>query len=191
MTAQDNKPRSLKQLMEEGGGLSGFAWPEREQAFGISIDRDGTWRHQGDPIRREKLVKLFATVLQRDEAGVYWLVTPGERGRVAVEDAPFVAVELDAESAPGVLRFRTNLDHWVAAGPDHPIRVEVDPRTGEPSPYILVRDRLEALIARSVFYELVDRAEEGRDEAGRAALGVVSGGGFFPLGRADDGSEGV
>ncbi|MEQ8601692.1 MAG: DUF1285 domain-containing protein [Marivibrio sp.] len=189
MTAQENKPRSLKQLMEEGGGLSGFAWPEHEQEFGISIDRDGTWRHQGEPIRREKLVKLFATVLQRDDDGVYWLVTPGERGRVTVEDAPFVAVELDAESKPGVLRFRTNLDYWVEAGPDRPIRVAVDPKTGEPSPYVLVRDRLEALIARSVFYELVERAEERLDETGRPVLGVESAGTFFPLGAADDGAQ--
>lgn len=190
MAAQESKPKSLKQLMEEGGGLSGFAWPEHEQEFGLSIDRDGTWRHRGDPIRREKLVKLFATVLQRDEDGVYWLVTPGERGRVEVEDAPFVAVELDAESVVGTLRFRTNLDHWVAAGPDHPIRVEEDPETREPSPYLLVRDRLEALIARSVFYELVERAEERRDDAGRTVLGVESGGAFFPLGSPTDDDPG-
>lgn len=170
--------------MAEGGGLSGFAWPERVQDFQISIDRDGTWRHRGDPIRREKLVKLFATVLQRDAAGDYWLVTPAERGRVAVADAPFVAVELDAESAPGRLRFRTNLDHWVTAGPDHPIRVAEDPETGEPSPYLLVRDRLEALIARPVFYELVERAEE-RVVDGAPVLGVESDGRFFRLGRAE------
>lgn len=172
--------------METGGGLTGFAWPEHEQDFAIAIRRDGTWTHQGDPIRRQKLVKLFATVLQRDADGDYWLVTPGERGRVAVEDAPFVAVELDAESAPGALRFRTNLDYWVTAGPDHPIRVEEDPATGEPSPYILVRDRLEALIARSVFYDLVERAEE-RVIDGRAMLGVASNGSFFPIGPADAG----
>ncbi len=174
--------------MESGGGLSGFRWPERSADFEIAIRRDGTWTHQGDPIRREKLVKLFATVLQRDEAGDYWLVTPGEKGRIEVEDAPFVAVELDAESVPGTLRFRTNLDHWVAAGPDHPIRVEEDPGTGEPSPYILVRDGLEALIARAVFYELVEGAEE-RLVDGRRMLGVESAGRFFPLGPAAADSE--
>lgn len=186
MAGQERKPRSLKELMETGGGLTGFAWPAHENQFDIAIRRDGTWTHQGDPIRREKLVKLFATVLQRDAEGVYWLVTPGERGRVAVEDAPFVAVELDADSTPGTLRFRTNLDHWVTADADHPIRVVEDAETGEPSPYVLVRDRLEALIARGVFYELVDRAV-ARTVDGRPMLGVESAGRFFPLGPADGG----
>lgn len=184
MTEQEAKPRSLKELMTTGGGLDGFEWPERSVDFGIRIARDGTWYYRDSPIRREKLVRLFATVLQRDTDGTYWLVTPAERGRIEVEDAPFTAVELDAESAPGRLRFRTNLGYWIEADADHALRVVEDPETGEPAPYLHVRDGLEALIVRSVFYELVDRAET-RDVDGRAMLGVASAGRFFPLGSAE------
>ncbi len=152
--------------------------------FDFRIARDGTWYYRASPIRRKPLVKLFSSVLTRDDEGVYWLVTPVERGRIAVDDAPFTAVELDVIGAGDdrVLRFRNNVDDWIEAGPEHPIRVEVAPETGEPSPYILVRDRLEALIVRSVFYQLVDLAVEGRG-GDRGQLGVWSKGRFFLLGQ--------
>ena len=151
--------------------------------FDIRIARDGTWFHQGSPIRRLALAKLFSTVLRREGDGSYWLVTPVERGRIIVEDAPFVAVELDAtgEGKDQVISFRTNLDHSVTLGDDHPLRVETDPATGEPSPYVTVRPGLEARLARSVFYHLVAL---GADETidGNPAFGVWSTGRFFPLG---------
>ncbi len=149
----------------------------------IRIGRDGTWFYHGSPIRRKPLVSLFASVLQRDEAGDYWLVTPHERARVAVDDAPFVAVELTAlgTDRDRKLRFRTNLDHEVVAGPDRPIRVDLDPRSGEPSPYVAMGGSLEALIARSAFYDLVELAEEEPDTG---ALVVWSGGARFVLGPA-------
>lgn len=184
MSAQESSPRSLKELIRTGGGLDGFAWPDNVVDFDIRIARDGTWYYRDSPIRRERLVRLFATVLQRDAEGGYWLVTPGERGRVEVEDAPFLAVELDAESAPGTLCFRTNLDYWVTADAAHPIRVEETPETGEPAPYIHVRDGLEARIVRSVFYELAELAE-AREIDGAPVLGVESAGTFFPLGRPE------
>ncbi len=151
---------------------------------GLKIARDGTWSYQGSPITRKPLVKLFSTVLQRDQAGDYWLVTPVERARIAVEDAPFTAVELAARgSGPQqVLAFRNNVDDWVEAGPDHPIRVSEDPATGEPRPYILVRDNLEALILRSVYYEMVELADIRKVED-IEWLGLWSHGAFFPLGR--------
>lgn len=151
--------------------------------FDIRIARDGTWFHQGTPIGRKALVRLFASVLRREADGAYWLVTPVERGRVIVDDAPFTAVELAASGTGGdqVLRFRTNIDDWVEAGADHPIRVAEAPDSGEPSPYILVRDGLEALIARSVYYHLVELAVE-REEGGGTVLGVWSKETFFPLG---------
>ena len=150
-------------------------------AFDIRIARDGTWYHEGSPIGRKPLVRLFSTVLHRAEDGSFWLQTPVEKGRIQVDDAPFTAVELQVEGAGDaqVLRFRTNVDDWVEAGPDHPIRVETAD-SGEPSPYILVRERLDALILRSVFYQLADLAVSGRDEE---TLGVWSKGTFFPLGR--------
>jgi uncharacterized protein len=163
-----------------------FPTPEGGR-YDIRIDLDGTWYYQGTPIRRMELVKLFSTVLRRDDAGDYWLVTPAERGRITVEDAPFVAVGLTVQGeGPGrQLVFRTNLDKEVTAGPDHPIRVSVDPETGEPRPYIRVGEGLEARISRPVFYELVELGEE-REEHGDVRLGVWSMGTFFVLGSVSD-----
>ena len=155
----------------------------------MRIARDGTWFYRGSPINRAALVKLFASVLRRDEDGSYWLVTPAERGRVVVEDAPFIAVELDAagEGRDRRLIFRTNLDEIVTAGPDHPLRVETS-EDGTPAPYILVRPGLEARLARSVFYELVELAEaDTPPEAG--LFGVWSAGQFFELGDPGEDEE--
>ena len=155
-------------------------------AYDIRIARDGTWFHEGAPIGRKALVKLFASVLWRDDDGGFWLRTPAERGRIEVEDAPFTAVELSVrgEGRGQILAFRTNLDDWVAADPAHPLRVVEDPATGEISPYILVRDRLEALILRPVYYELAELAVAPPAEIAAPAdcLGVWSNGVFFLLG---------
>jgi hypothetical protein len=154
--------------------------------FDIRIGRDGTWYYHGSPIGRKPLVRLFASVLRREADGSYWLVTPAERGRIDVEDAPFVAVDLDVagEGPDQQLTFRTNIDEEVVAGAAHPLRVATNPDTGEPSPYILVRDGLEARLLRPVFYRLValgqSRPGKGEDE-----YGVWSKGQFFPLGRID------
>lgn len=150
--------------------------------FDIRIARDGTWFHQGSPIGRKPLVKLFSTVLRREEDGEYWLVTPVERGRVIVDDAPFVAVEFSATGSgkSQSLKLRTNVDTWVELDSDHPLRIAVDSETGEPRPYILVRDRLEALILRSVYYGLAELAVEENSEEG-SRFGLWSGGNFFPL----------
>lgn len=190
MTTQASTPSRLADLIEKGGALSGFPWPKETGDYDMWIARDGTWYYKGEPIARKRLCQLFATVLQRDEQGVYWLVTPVERGRISVEDAPFVAVEMVVDELPGSdeggadLRFRTNLDHWVTADADHPIMVVHDHDTGEPSPYIRFRDGLDALIARSVFYDLVDRAEQVDGPDG-PRLCVRSGGHSFDLGPAE------
>ncbi|MEQ8815882.1 MAG: DUF1285 domain-containing protein [Thalassobaculum sp.] len=158
--------------------------------FDIRIGRDGTWYYKGTPINRLPLVKLFASVLRREPDGSHWLVTPVERGTVVVDDAAFVAVDVDRipadapADATGVdLIFRTNLGETVVAGPDHRIRVEIDAETGEPSPYIEVRDGLEALINRATFYRLVEIAvERASPDDGGEVLGVWSKDRFFPLG---------
>lgn len=154
----------------------------------IRIARDGAWYYQGSPIARESLVKLFASVLRRDPGGKYWLETPAEKCPVRVDDAPFVAVEMFTEGSGRKqgLSFRTNVDDIVTAGHDNPLRVAVDEATGEPSPYIYVRNRLEALIARTVFYDLVALGVEERDLAGGTRFGVWSGGVFFPLDEAGE-----
>lgn len=150
----------------------------------MRIARDGTWFYQGTPIKRERLVRLFASVLMRDEAGDYWLKTPVEKARIQVEDAPFLAVEMtvEGEGTDQRLIFRTNLGEEVAAGPEHPLRIEEDPESGEPSPYVALRGGLEALLTRPVFYELAQLAVP--DETSPDRLGVWSGGAFFALGSA-------
>ena len=161
--------------------------PTADRHFGIRIARDGTWHYLGTPIKRMPLVKLFSTVLRREEDR-YWLVTPVERGLIDVDDAPFVAVEvtIEGEGQATRLTFRTNLDEDILAGPKHPIRVEIDPATEEPAPYIHVRDNLEALIARPVFYELAELAEEVLDGQ-EIELRIWSDGAVFSLGMAGTG----
>jgi len=152
------------------------------------IRRDGTWMYHGSPIDRKELVCLFASVLKRTEDGEFWLETPAERGRIAVEDAPFLAVELDWTGCgrDQVLTFRTNVDELITAGPDHPIRIAHDLLTCEPTPYLLVRRGagrldIEARISRAVYYELVALAEPG-ELNGRCVLGVWSCRCFYSLG---------
>jgi len=150
----------------------------------MRIARDGVWYHEGTAIERIQLARLFSTILRRDEDGEYYLVTPVEKWRIQVDDAPFLAVLL-AVAGQGhdqELRFTTNLGDTVTAGPDHPIQVEYRCPDGEPSPYLLVRGRLRALISRSVFVELAELGE-GREVEGETVYGVWSQGEFFPLGR--------
>jgi len=159
------------------------------------IRRDGTWLYRGSPINRKELVCLFSGVLKREADGYFWLETPAERGQIEVEDAPFVAVELDwtGDGKEQVLSFRTNVDHVVTAGPKHPIRVAHDVLTCEPTPYILVRNgagdhAIEARIGRAVYYELVALAVP--EWVGcRRMLGVWSCGKYFPLGELPPGEE--
>ncbi len=158
------------------------------------IKRDGTWLYRGSPIQRKELVCLFASVLRRAADGSWWLQTPAERGRIEVEDAPFVAIELDwaGEGRHQTLSFRTNVDQVVTAGAEHPIRVSHNMLTCEPTPYVRIRAgdgdaAIEARITRAVYYELVALAVPEWVGA-RRMLGVWSQGSFFPLGEmpADD-----
>ena len=168
----------------EGKGLPPVhKWkPEFCGDIDMEIRRDGSWYYMGTPITRPAMVKLFSTILRHDEDGKYYLVTPVEKVGIRVEDRPFVAVELqrEGEGQAQTLHFRTNLDEYVTMDGGHPLRVEFDPQTGEPSPYLLVRDRLEALISRPVYYELAGLAEE-RD----GVFGLWSSGEFFVLGNAE------
>jgi hypothetical protein len=143
----------------------------------MRIARDGTWFHQGSPIGRMPMVKLFSTILRREPDGAYVLVTPAEKLDIAVEDAPFVAVEVksEGEGESRRLAFRLNTGDLIVAGPDHPLRFEQKP--DGPHPYLLVRKGLEALVARPVYYELVNIA---LDE-GATPPGLWSDGRFFPV----------
>lgn len=148
----------------------------------MEIRRDGTWFYMGTPIGRAPLVRLFSTVLRKDEDGFTYLVTPVERVRIRVEDAPFVAVEVAAtgEGDNQVLTFRTNVGDVVEAGPDHPLRFEDEDETGGMKPYVHVRGRLEALVARPVMYELVAIGGEVMID-GVAMYAVRSHGMLFPM----------
>ncbi len=149
----------------------------------MRIDAKGTWFYMGSPIGRKELVKLFSTVLRRDDDGQYWLVTPAEMARIRVDDAPFCAVELITEGHGEnmVVSFRTNVDRVVQLDEDHPLRVEHDDATGEPRPYITLGNRLEALIVRSVFYQLIEVGME-IDVDGIPTWGVWSADCFYPIG---------
>ncbi len=156
--------------------------------FSMRIDRNGTWYYRGSPIGRHALVRLFSTVLRRDANGLYWLTTPVENGQIDVEDAPFIGVELIVEGAGRnqIIHIRTNVDDIVRIDKEHPLRVATAPDTGEPRPYVFVRKGLEARLARSVFYHLVDLGEAevaGLGDGSEGAFGVWSAGQFFPLGK--------
>ena len=197
---QSPSPEGPARETQVKGGLDGVLAAARTQAPGrglppvhlwnpahcgdidIVIRKDGLWFHEGSPIGREALVRLFSTVLRKDPDGFH-LVTPVEKMRIAVEDAPFIAVRVDqitGEDGRKTLRFLTNVGDSVDAGPDHAIRVETDAGTGEPRPYLHVRRGLEALIARAVFYELAELADE-RLVDGEPTLGVESDGAWFAI----------
>ncbi|HEX4765161.1 MAG TPA: DUF1285 domain-containing protein [Lichenihabitans sp.] len=142
----------------------------------MRIARDGTWFYGGTPIGRPALVRLFSTILRRD-AERYVLVTPVEKVGIEVEDAPFLAVEMDRQDA--TLRLRTNVGDWVEAGADHPLRFEPGP-SGGLKPYVKVRGDLWALVSRPVFYDLV-AGSETREIDGVPTCGIASGGSFFPM----------
>lgn len=150
----------------------------------MRIARDGTWFYQGTPIGRPALVRLFSTILKR-ENGKHFLVTPVEKVGIQVEDAPFLAVEMLKEQQDGgrLLRFRTNVDDWVPCDAAHRLRFEAA-ADGGLTPYLHVRADLWAKVTRALYYDLVDMGEE-RVVDGNPMFGVVSGGEFFAMADAE------
>jgi uncharacterized protein len=150
----------------------------------MRIGTDGTWFYQKTPIGRPALVKLFASVLKR-EGEKYFLVTPVEKVGIVVDDAPFLAVEMNASvgNAGRILQFRTNVDDWISAGPGHALRFEPQPKTGGLKPYLHIRRDLWAKVTRALFYDLVALGEE-RDVEGKTMFGVFSQGEFFAMAEA-------
>ncbi len=186
MPEQSGQPERLaKRLIHPGDGSRRV--PIDHGHYRIRITRDGCWHYRDTPIDRKPLVKLSASVLVIDRYGQYWLQTPVEKGRIDVDDAPFTAVtmETDGHGRDQAVRFQTNLGEVVPLDEDHPLRIGAPTDKGGPAPYVLVRDRLEALIIRSVYYDLVDIGENG--EGMRAGdFGVWSKGTFFVLGERLD-----
>lgn len=146
------------------------------------ITRDGTWFYHGSPVGRQAMVRLFSTILQREEDGSYWLVTPVERCRIEVEDVPFQIIDLRVRELEhgSTLCLKTNVNEWIAVDALHPLCVRPDPETGDAVPYVLVRDGLEAKLSRPVYYELMERVlTQGESQDG--VRGITSAGQFFPL----------
>ena len=160
--------------------------PEQQGSIDIRIAVDGNWYHEGRVFKRPALVKLFASVLRKEESG-YYLVTPAEKLSIQVDDAPFVAtmVEQVIDNGQQAMIFTTNLDERVVVDHRHPIRVEIDPLSDQPRPYVLVRDQLQALIGRNAFYDLLNLAEESRVD-GKQFLTTSSMGTEFVLGCTDN-----
>lgn len=175
---------SAKEAIQGGKGLPPVhLWnPPLCGDLDMRIARDGTWYYQGSAINRSSLVRLFSTILRHDDDGCFYLVTPVEKWRIQVEVAPFIAIAVEKNEREGkqILSFVTNVGDSVTADAQHPIRVEVDPKSDEPSPFIVIRDGLEAKLSRSVFYQLADMAEE-KDLNGQPTYGVESTGQFFAL----------
>ena len=179
MTAQKNVTPSAESLASAAKAASKKGPPPVDKwnppfcgDIDMRIARDGTWFYLGTPIGRKPLVKLFSSIIRKDGEN-YFLVTPVEKVGIIVDDAPFVAI--DFEVTEDGLEFVTNVDDVVTAGPDHPIRVERDPETGEPSPYVLIRRNLWALIDRKSFYRLVDLGEVDGDMFGVRSMDTFFG----------------
>ncbi|WP_428650783.1 DUF1285 domain-containing protein [Roseibium sp.] len=181
-------PEGLKALMSRADGRDRTPPPVEKWNppfcgdLDMRIARDGTWYYLGSPIGREALVKLFASVLRRDDDGRFYLVTPVEKIGITVDDAPMLAVEMavSGKSENQALTLRTNLGELVEVGPDHPLRYEKEPDSGGLKPYVHVRGRLEALFTRALMYQLADLLEEREGDKG-VETGVWSKGAFFAL----------
>lgn len=201
----DNDPKPDKDSLTRAGDTAGFSalisratragkglppvdrWnPDFCGDLDMEIRADGTWFYLGTPIGRMPLVQLFSTVLRKDADGKTYLVTPVERVGIRVVDAPFVAVEMDVsgKGEQQIITFRTNVGDVVEVGPSHPLRFVDEPETGGLKPYVLVRGRLDALVARPVMYELVGHGEEIEID-GKPMFAVRSGGEIYPIMPAD------
>nr|WP_082825648.1 DUF1285 domain-containing protein [Pseudovibrio axinellae] len=185
-------PKGLQALISRAGTSKSLPpihlWnPEFCGDLDMQIKRDGSWYYMGTPIQREALVHLFSTVLRQEKDGKFYLVTPVEKIGLTVEDAPFVAVEMDIHAQDGeqVITLRTNCGDVVEAGPDHPIRFVKQEEGGGLKPYIVVRDRLEALFARPLVHELAPYLQVHDSMDGRV-VGVESHGEFFVVDMASN-----
>ncbi len=183
MVTHMQRDQALRAISEPGAATKNPVSPPEERFYDMRIDRHGTWYHEGRPIARMPLVKLFASVLRKEPDDSYWLVTPVERGRIDVEDVPFVIVELMVEGAGSSqqINVRSNLDEWVTIGPDHPLLFRRPPNAPPEAaavPYVEIRSRLEGRLLRPVYYELADLCEPHQQD-GVTQYGLWSGGQFF------------
>lgn len=188
---QGNTSDFVSDLPQRKGMDAGFSplageEPEDLGELDIHIDAEGMWFWDGDPVTRQDLICMLAFMLSRDEKGAYWLRTPTEFGRIRVDDVPFIAVEAFAirEGRDQVITLRTNVDEMITVDAEHPLRIHINPKTGEPRPYVGVGAGLEARLSRPVYYELVERGTEWTID-GHTVYGLWSAGVFFVLGQLE------
>jgi hypothetical protein len=181
----NNALQGLKEVAKAAKGLPPVhLWnPPFCGDIDMRIARDGTWFYMNSPIGRKPLMKLFASVLRHDGDGKYYLVTPVEKCGILVEDAPFMAIRMGVENRGHhqVIRFETNADDEVTVDEAHSLRFETEEGTDGLKPYVLIRARLEALVSRALFYDLV---AVGSVKDGW--FGVWSSGRFFPMQKANE-----
>jgi hypothetical protein len=187
MTEKTNTASLFKNILEAQKNAEGFPhvenWnPPLCENVSMKIARDGRWFFMNSPIDREKMVKLFSSVLRLDDDGFYYLVTPVEKIKIEVEDRPFVITTYNKEESEGkiIYFFKSNVGEIIPLNSSHPIKVKISKKNQEPSPYILVRKNLEALISRNVFYQLVEEAELDED---LEELFIFSSGSKYSLGK--------
>lgn len=157
----------------------------------IRIDAQGTWHYNASPVERKEMVCLFASMLMKDDCGCHWLVTPHELGRIEVEDAPFIAVDLyvEGQGEEQMLSFCTNVDQLVTVTQDTPLVMHASPVTGHMTPYVINAQGIETKISRAVYYDLVERGAL-HTVKGKELFGLWSDGAFFPLGEINEGEIG-
>lgn len=186
ITNQPPDPFALVSKLKTRGPAPVHLWnPPFCGDIDMRILRDGTWLHEGKPIRRKSMVQLFASILLREDDNQFYLVTPAEKVRIQVEDCPFMVVLMEEDSGKGEIRFTTNTGETFLLDKEHELAVTENPATGEPHPVVHVRSGLNALLARNVFYQLVELAEP-YEIAGKNVFCVHSNGIAFPLGTGAD-----
>ncbi|MFL1465658.1 DUF1285 domain-containing protein [Marinobacter sp. HN1S83] len=183
----ENIAKQVEQSGDSGKGLPPLdKWnPELSGDIDIRITRDGQWIYEGEPLAREAIVRLFSTILRREDDGQYYLVTPVEKWRVQVEDAPLLAhtLQVKGQGADQTLYLTTNVGETLAVGNEHPLSVGRYPGSDEPRPVVVVRHGLEARLVTAAYYDLAEHVSEGQTDDGSPILGVWSGGNFYEIGQ--------
>jgi len=183
-----NPEKLAEQLPKDAkkGGLPPLdSWhPELSGDMDMRISRDGQWIYRGEPMRREALVRLFASILRREADGEYYLVTPVEKWRIQVEDTPLLAhsLSIEGEGADQVVTLETNVGETLAISPEHPLSVDCYPDSDEPRPVILVRHGVEARLTTAAYYDLAEQLSEEIVD-GKPVYGLYSCGNFYKVGQ--------
>lgn len=181
----DNLAKQVEETVKSAGNPPLDQWnPELSGGMDLRISRDGQWIFKGEPLARESIVRLFSTILRRESDGEYYLVTPVEKWRIQVEDAPLLAhsLSVSGEGDRQVISLTTNVGETLEIGQHHPLEVSTYPGSDEPRPIVKVRHGVEARLVTAAYYDLAEHVVE-RNEDGHPVLGVFSHGIFYKIGQ--------